>query len=1129
MSDDVAVEDHVLSDAELITAVRRGDTASFGVLFARHSGAATAVARRYLPASDADDAVAGAFEKVLGVLRAGKGPDVAFRAYLFTVVRRRAVEMLERGRRAAPTDDDHVFESAVGPLASSEDPALKGFEDSTVARAFQALPERWRSVLWYTDIEGLAPADVAPALGMTPNAVSALAYRAREGLRQAYLQAHLADVADDDVCARTNAQLGAYVRGGLSRRESTRVEEHLEDCARCRAVALELGDLAAGMRATVAPLVVGLLGLAALGGLPLVLAGAGASAAGSAGGAGGSGTDGRSTASQTAVGAGVGAGAGLAAASTAGGGGAAIGVAGGAAAAGAGAGAGAGAAGGAAAAGVAAGAARLGPRWLVGAAAGVAGLLVAGGLAIGAGWFDDDAPPAAGPSTTGAPSAPGGAGTSALPSEGTTEPGTTTSPTTTSPTSTPTDDASVPTTTPTTRPTTVPTQRPTSAPTTAPTSRPTSRPTDRPTTDPTPRPTQEPTTRPTTEPTPAPPTTAPPTTPPTAPPTTAPPTTAPPTTPPVVDPPAVVTLGTSTVLVAGGAGVVDLRVQRPTVLTAPLSVRVTLPAAAEWDGAVLATSGGPASAWVCTADTPRTATCTLMPDGVARRVAEPVMFPTAVLRSIERAAAPRAATVTDTLPFAVRLAAGVVDLGALHVDVTYGDADPVVGTVPLGRALAVELDAGTTQGTLVLRSTENAGTAATTTLDVTNPGRALDAVVVEIKVPQSLTVVGEDCVGSAQVDGTTILRCVFPTLEAGGSHSVKLRVQAVAGAPLTLTRLPVTLTATVGATSHEVASGVDVQIDTERAALRDRFQGSYRAYEIGAPTIHCAVGARTCLQQAAGNVNNDAVSDRVVLDGQSGRPLSTSSLTLPAGARVVGAYLTWGASYPGAVPGDDASRARGTLIGPDGVAVPVAGRSRLASTALDGATLGGRDYVQGTADVTAEVRRATERAAGTGAETWSFVPEVPPRTAAALFGGWSLTVVVEEPGAPRADVRIYDALEILSGSTTSEVSFVVDEASDVRLGVTVWEGDRGITGDKVTLDGAPLLPVGGLANPDNAFDSTATGFAVPGVAGPVNSFGVDVRGFAPATVAAGTRTLTFGTSGDAFALAAFTLTLTPRG
>ncbi|WP_165375463.1 sigma-70 family RNA polymerase sigma factor [Sanguibacter massiliensis] len=283
MSEDVAVGDYVQSDAELITAVRRGDTAAFGVLFARHSAAATAVARRYLPESDADDAVAGAFEKVLGVLNAGKGPDVAFRAYLFTVVRRGAVEMLERGRRAAPTDDDRVFESAVGPLASSEDPALKGFEDRTVARAFQALPERWRSVLWYTDIEGVSPAEVAPALGMTPNAVSALAYRAREGLRQAYLQAHLADVADDDACARMNAQLGAYVRGGLSRREATRGEAHLEDCGRCRAVALELGDLAAGMRATVAPLVVGLLGLAALGGLPLVVAGAGASAAGAAG------------------------------------------------------------------------------------------------------------------------------------------------------------------------------------------------------------------------------------------------------------------------------------------------------------------------------------------------------------------------------------------------------------------------------------------------------------------------------------------------------------------------------------------------------------------------------------------------------------------------------------------------------------------------------------------------------------------------------------------------------------------------------------------------------------------------------------------------------------------------------
>ena len=286
MSDVTRAPDGLASDAELITAVRQGDTAAFGMLYERHEEAARRVAQRYVPLADADDVVAGAFEKILEVLRGGKGPDVAFRAYLFTVVRRRAIESLEKARRIAATDDVAVFDSVIGPIASTEEPMLRGFEDRTVARAFESLPERWRTVLWYLDIEQQTPAAVAPALGMSANGVSALAYRAREGLRQAYLQEHLLSPAVSEGCQVVNDQLGSYARGGLSRRETTRVETHLDGCAACRAAALELGDLARGMRAVVAPLVLGTLGVASLGLLPVGGAEPAAGAAAAGAGAG---------------------------------------------------------------------------------------------------------------------------------------------------------------------------------------------------------------------------------------------------------------------------------------------------------------------------------------------------------------------------------------------------------------------------------------------------------------------------------------------------------------------------------------------------------------------------------------------------------------------------------------------------------------------------------------------------------------------------------------------------------------------------------------------------------------------------------------------------------------------------
>ncbi|MBN9374579.1 MAG: sigma-70 family RNA polymerase sigma factor, partial [Cellulomonas sp.] len=142
------------SDADLIMAARSGDAGSFGVLYERHAGAALIVARQYTSGkAEAEDAVADAFAAVWSALRGGSGPTDAFRAYLFTVVRRAAAVQRERGRRADPTDDVAVLESGTVSVAAAEEPALEGFERSIVARAFASLPERCQAVLWHSEIE----------------------------------------------------------------------------------------------------------------------------------------------------------------------------------------------------------------------------------------------------------------------------------------------------------------------------------------------------------------------------------------------------------------------------------------------------------------------------------------------------------------------------------------------------------------------------------------------------------------------------------------------------------------------------------------------------------------------------------------------------------------------------------------------------------------------------------------------------------------------------------------------------------------------------------------------------------------------------------------------------------------
>jgi len=278
-----AADELVRSDAELVTAVRSGDTEAYGTLFDRHVGAARSMARQLSrDPNEAEDLVAEAFTKVLSILQGGGGPDVAFRAYLLTAMRRLAYDRTKSSARVQVTDDLTPYDPGV-PFV---DPALEGLERTIVSRAYASLPERWQTVLWHTEVEGLAPADVAPLLGLTANGVSALAYRAREGLRQAYLQQHLMGE-PDDACRPYADKLGSYARGGLAKRETAQVESHLQGCERCRALVLELTDVNHGMRAVVAPLVLGLLvtgylkGLAAAGAGTAVVVGASATAVGS--------------------------------------------------------------------------------------------------------------------------------------------------------------------------------------------------------------------------------------------------------------------------------------------------------------------------------------------------------------------------------------------------------------------------------------------------------------------------------------------------------------------------------------------------------------------------------------------------------------------------------------------------------------------------------------------------------------------------------------------------------------------------------------------------------------------------------------------------------------------------------
>lgn len=272
------------SDERLLTAVRNGDSAAFAELYERHRGAALAVARMHSRTeSDAQDLVSEAFTRVLGLLREGKGPREFLRAYLVTAVSRLAADRANELTRTRPEDPQPN-----GPLDRVElfdDTVVRQVDSAVVARAFASLPERWQEILWYLEVEGRRPRQVAGVVGAQPNAVSALGKRAREGLRAAYVQEHVSARALAE-CREFSSQLGAFTRGALTPPRTKAVQDHLDGCRRCAAEYLQLQDLGLGLRGWILPVLAGLplwgaegSHLAtALAGTPLLGAGAAAGA-----------------------------------------------------------------------------------------------------------------------------------------------------------------------------------------------------------------------------------------------------------------------------------------------------------------------------------------------------------------------------------------------------------------------------------------------------------------------------------------------------------------------------------------------------------------------------------------------------------------------------------------------------------------------------------------------------------------------------------------------------------------------------------------------------------------------------------------------------------------------------------
>jgi RNA polymerase sigma factor (sigma-70 family) len=243
------------SDTELLRSVAEGDEQAYGVLWQRHEAAARRLAAQITTPSNVDDLVSEGFLRVLRAVKAGGGPDTAFRPYLFNTMRRYNIDTgRSYHQRISLTPDDADLD--VLPAEPAGEVFSADAERQAAWRAWESLPEDTRTLLWHLVVEEETPAQIAPLLGVSPNGVSSRAVRAKERLRQAFLTQHLA-AADTEECRRTRAGLGAYVRDALSTRDRTAADRHLAECRRCTAALAEVRDVNTTMRIVILPLLLG--------------------------------------------------------------------------------------------------------------------------------------------------------------------------------------------------------------------------------------------------------------------------------------------------------------------------------------------------------------------------------------------------------------------------------------------------------------------------------------------------------------------------------------------------------------------------------------------------------------------------------------------------------------------------------------------------------------------------------------------------------------------------------------------------------------------------------------------------------------------------------------------------------
>jgi RNA polymerase sigma-70 factor (ECF subfamily) len=172
--------------ARLVTRIQAGEEALFTELYMRYFDRVYAYLHALLRNShEAEDMTQQVFMHVFEALPRYERRRQPFRAWLFTVVRNRAIQHLRKHGRLRVADEEEIARRRdAEPRDDARLEVLDWISDHDLSLFVERLPLPQRQVLLMRFMLDLTTAEIGQVLGRSPNEVAVLQYRAVGFLRQ---------------------------------------------------------------------------------------------------------------------------------------------------------------------------------------------------------------------------------------------------------------------------------------------------------------------------------------------------------------------------------------------------------------------------------------------------------------------------------------------------------------------------------------------------------------------------------------------------------------------------------------------------------------------------------------------------------------------------------------------------------------------------------------------------------------------------------------------------------------------------------------------------------------------------------------------------------------------------------